>query len=128
METPDAPPRTLGGTRLFQGAMMASDSPYQPHPRPLSAETTALLRDAVLRHLEQGSDGDETLGRAVSMVVAEARAREMRAEELILAFKHLYDSMPEPTSAVARAEQAHLRERLVSACIRVYYNHNHDVD
>lgn len=128
METPDATPRVLGGTRLFLGVMMAPDSPYQPHPRPLSAETTAALRDAVLRHLEQGSDGDDTLGHAVSIVVAEARAREMRAEELILAFKNLYDSMPEPKSAVARAEQAHLRERLVSACIRVYYNHERGSD
>ena len=107
---------------------MAPDSPYLPHARPLSPETTAALREAVLRHLEQGSDGDDALGRAVSIVVAEARAREMRAEELILAFKNLYDSMPEPKSAVARAEQAHLRERLVSACIRVYYNHSSDAD
>ena len=102
--------------------MMAPETPYQPHPRQLSAETTAALRDAVLRHLERGADGDESLGRAVSIVVAEAREREMRAEELILAFKTLYDALPEPKSAVARAEQVHLRERLVSACIRVYYD------
>jgi hypothetical protein len=103
--------------------MMAPDQPYQPHPRNLSAETTAALREAVVRHLERGSDGDDSLGRAVSIVVAEARERDMRAEELILAFKTLYDALPEPKSAVARAEQVHLRERLVSACIRAYYNH-----
>lgn len=102
--------------------MMASDSPYQPQSRPLSAETTATLRAAVLSHLERGADGDERLGRAVSIVVAEARERQMRAEELILAFKNLYDTLPEPKSAVARAEQMHLRERLVSACIRAYYS------
>lgn len=102
--------------------MMAPDSPYQPQPRHLSAETTAALRAAVVAHLERGADGDESLGRAVSIVVAEARERQMRAEELILAFKNLYDTLPEPKSAVARAEQMHLRERLVSACIRVYYN------
>jgi hypothetical protein len=79
------------------------------------------LRDAVVRHLEQGSEGDHELANAVSVVVAEARRESMRAEELILAFKQLYDTLPEPRSAVARAEQMHLRERLVSACIRAYY-------
>jgi hypothetical protein len=101
--------------------MMAPDSPNQSHPRVLSAPTTAALREAVTRHLERSSDGDESLSRAVAMVVAEARERKMRPEELILAFKNLYDAFPEPKSAVARAEQAHLRERLVTACIRVYY-------
>lgn len=100
---------------------MASDPPYQPHVRALSPETMSTLRTAVLRHLERGADGDEELASAVSTVVAEARRESMRAEELILAFKQLYDSLPEPRSAVARAEQMHLRERLVSACIRAYY-------
>ncbi len=45
----------------------------------------------------------------------------MRPEALILAFKNLYDALPEPMSAVARAEQMQLRERLVSACIRAYF-------
>ena len=123
MEAPNATPRVLGRTRLPKGGMMAPDQPYQPHPRNLSAQTTAALRDAVLQHLERGTDGDESLGRAVSIVVAEARDKEMRAEELILAFKNLYDTLPEPKSAVARAEQVQLRERLVSACIRAYYSH-----
>ena len=79
------------------------------------------LRAAVLRHLERGGESDEELASAVSVVVAEAQRESMRAEELILAFKQLYDSLPEPRSAVARAEQMHLRERLVSACIRAYY-------
>lgn len=106
--------------------MIAPDSPNPSHPRVLSAHTTAALRDAVLRHLERGRDGDDSLGRAVSMVVAEAHQRDMRPEELILAFKNLYDALPEPRSAVARAEQAHLRERLVTACIRVYYDGDGD--
>ena len=127
MEAPNATPRVLGRTRLPKGGMMAPDQPYQPHPRNLSAQTTAALRDAVVQHLDRGADGDESLGRAVSIVVAEARDREMRAEELILAFKTLYDTLPEPKSAVARAEQVQLRERLVSACIRAYYNHEDGV-
>ncbi len=100
---------------------MASDSPYKPQPRSLSAETTAALRAAVVRQLDRRSADDANLARAVASVVAEARAREMRAEELILAFKNLYDALPDPASAVARAEQMQLREKLVTACIRAYY-------
>lgn len=105
-----------------QRGMMAPDSPYTPHSRPLSVETTVALRVAVVNHLQRHSDGEAGLGRAVAAVVDEARAREMRPEELILAFKNLYDALPEPTSAVARAEQMQLRERLVTACIRAYYH------
>ena len=100
---------------------MSPDSPQQPQSRELSTQTTATLRAAVLHHLERSGDGDASLGRAVAAVVAEAREREMRPEELILAFKNLYDALPEPSSAVARAEQMQLRERLVTACIRAYY-------
>lgn len=100
---------------------MAPESPKQSHPRALSAPTTTALREAVVQHLERGSDGDDGLSHAVALLVAEAREHDMRPEELILAFKNLYDALPEPKSAVARAEQAYLRERLVTSCIRVYY-------
>lgn len=101
--------------------MMAHDSSSSSRPRALSADTTTALRAAVLGHLRRSPDGDEALGGAVARVVAEAREREMRAEELILAFKALYDALPEPSSAAARAEQMRLRERLVTACINAYY-------
>jgi hypothetical protein len=87
----------------------------------LSDTTTAALRRAVLEHLGRTPGGDSALGDAVSLVVAEARERQMRAEDLILAFKALYDALPEPGSAAARAEQLRLRERLVTACINAYY-------
>ena len=102
--------------------MMAHDSSSQ-RPRALSDTTTAVLRSAVLGHLGRtpGSASDGALGHAVGLVVAEAREREMRAEDLILAFKALYDALPEPGSAAQRAEQMRLRERLVTACINAYY-------
>ena len=121
MGASNATPRVRDRTRVPKGGMMAPDSPQQPHPRELSPQTTAALRAAVLRHLERSGDVDASLGQAVAAVVAEARERKMRPEELILAFKNLYDALPEPSSAVARAEQMQLRERLVTACIRAYY-------
>ncbi len=100
---------------------MAFEPPSEPHPCALSAQTTGALREAVVCHLERRADGEAKLNSAVAAVVAEARERAMRPEALILAFKNLYDALPEPTSAVARAEQMQLRERLVSACIRAYF-------
>lgn len=101
--------------------MMAPDSRYLPEPRPLSDETLAVLREAVAGHLQHVSDPDGGLERAVAAVVREARERAMRPEELIVAFKSLYSSLPEPSTTSARAEQVRLREQLVTACIRAYY-------
>jgi hypothetical protein len=100
---------------------MAHDSRFSPAPRPLSDETLAVLRTAVLGHLERKSDPDRGLEHAVAAVVDEARERAMRPEELIIAFKALYATLPDPRTAAARAEQLHLREQLVTLCIRAYY-------
>jgi hypothetical protein len=101
--------------------MMAHDSRFSPEPRPLSDQTLELLKAAVLGHLERTSDPERALEDAVAAVVDEARERSMRPEELIIAFKALYAVLPDPTTTTARAEQVRLRERLVTACIRAYY-------
>lgn len=101
--------------------MMAHDSRFSPEPRPLSDETLAVLRKAVLGHLERKSDPERELEQAVAAVVDEARERSMRPEELIIAFKALYATLPDPPTIAARAEQLRLRERLVTACIHAYY-------
>jgi hypothetical protein len=101
--------------------MMAHDSRFSPEPRPLSEETLAVLRTAVLGHLERKSDPEHGLEEAVATLVDEARERSMRPEELIIAFKSLYATLPDPPTIAARAEQLALREKLVTACIHAYY-------
>jgi hypothetical protein len=101
--------------------MMAHDSRYSPEPRPLSDETQAALRNAVVGHLARASDPNNALDRAVDAVVREARDRAMRPEELIVAFKALYSTLPDPPTTAARAEQLRLRELLVTACINAYF-------
>jgi hypothetical protein len=101
--------------------MMAPESRHSPEPRALSEETLAALRRAVSGHQGHSPDSDESVRLAVDAVVAEARERKMRAEELILAFKAVYNSLPEPVSATARADQLRLREQLITACIKAYY-------
>lgn len=101
--------------------MMAHDSRFQPEPRPLSDDTLAVLRSAVVGHIQRAMNPEPGLERAVAAVVREARERSMRPEELIIAFKSLYSSLPEPSTTAARTEQSRLREQLVTACIRAYY-------
>ena len=101
--------------------MMAPDSSFSSEPRSLSDETLAVLREAVVEHLRRTSAVEPALERAVAAIVAEARARRMRAEELILAFKSLYANLPEPLTPAARTEQTRLREQLITSCIKAYY-------
>lgn len=101
--------------------MMAHDSRFSPEPRPLSNQTLALLQAAVVEHIERSPSTDDGLQRAVAAVVNEARERSMRPEELIVAFKALYATLPDPRTSAARSEQLRLREQLVTACIRAYY-------
>lgn len=100
---------------------MAPDSRYSPEPRALSEQTLAALRRAVSSHQGRHADSAAAVRLAVDAVVAEARDRQMRAEELILAFKAVYNALPEPITAAARADQLRLREQLITACIKAYY-------
>lgn len=67
-----------------------------------------MVRDGVLRD-------------AMTVVVAEARQRQMPPEELLTAFKALLDAAPEILDAGGRVAQARLREQLVTLCIKAYY-------
>ena len=106
--------------------MMAHDSRFSPEPRPLSDETLQVLRTAVLAHLERKPDPERGLEQAVAAVVDEARKRSMRPEELIIAFKALYATLPDPPTTAARAEQLRLREQIITACIRAFYGADGD--
>lgn len=101
---------------------MAPDSSFTPQPRPLSEPTLRSLHEAIVEHLKRSPAADELLARAIREMVAEARTRTMRAEELIVAFKSVYDALPEPATPAARAEQLRLREQVITAAIRAYYS------
>ena len=101
--------------------MMARDSAGHPPPQPLSPGVVEALRAAILRRTEAEELPDEDLHRALHDVAAEARARDMRAEDLVIAFKALLDEIPQPVSAAGRLRHARFRERLVTLCIRAYY-------
>ena len=93
-----------------------------PLPPPLSDGVVAPLRAAIARMAYDPASDDAALRTAVAGVVAEARGREMRPEQLIPLFKALLDSLPEMHGAQSRLEEARLRERLITLCIKSYYS------
>ncbi|MGQ0714756.1 MAG: hypothetical protein ACT4PJ_13655 [Gemmatimonadaceae bacterium] len=89
-----------------------------PEPRPLSASTVEHLRKAI-QDRRQNPAGDDALQSALQLVASEARERALRPEELLVVLKQIIDE-----SAAARgssAEDRRLREWIVTACIRAYF-------
>ena len=112
--------------------MMAFDSRSSPEPRTISAATRAALAAAVVRLWNdparwQPTEGgrhvhlDAALVAAVDRTVREAQARSLCAEEVIVAFKDLLAELPELLVPERRLEAVHFRERLITECIRAYY-------
>jgi len=101
--------------------MMAYDSRSTPEPRPLGDATASALRDAVLRLWAHPEDGEDALHDAISQTITEARARALRAEDLIVAFKDLLSHLPELNAPDRRLEAVRFRERLITLCIKAYY-------
>ncbi len=109
--------------------MMAFDSRSTPEPRTISEPARALLADAVLRvwsdpaalQAASGAAGVPALSAALDRVVADARDRALRAEEVIVAFKELLAGLPALNAPERRLEATHFRERLITECIRAYY-------
>jgi ethanolamine ammonia-lyase large subunit len=99
--------------------MMANESREGPVYRRLSNEAVSDLRAALLQHWGNPASEDQ-LRKALDRVAAEAREKEMRAEELIIAFKELWDELPH-AQGIGRADEARLRERLITMSIKAYY-------
>ena len=101
--------------------MMAHHSAPGPVYRPLSPETLDVLRSAVVSHWQNADTNDDALRAALARVATEAREKSLRVEEVIVAFKALWSAIPELASTPARSDDAQLRERLVTMCIKAYY-------
>jgi hypothetical protein len=90
-----------------------------PESRSLSEPTLEQLRRAIANRHASPAIGDAELNSALQVVASEARSNALRPEELIVALKQAIDR-----SSVARAstqEDRQLREWMVSACIRAYF-------
>ena len=108
----------------FQGATQGRGSPSEQaeHSPALSKDTLQILRAAIAKHA-RGEARDDELRRALSLLAQEAQVKRLRAEEVIIALKTFWRSLPEVQQATNRTEQNLLLGRVVSICIEEYYGH-----
>ena len=85
----------------------------------LSERATTAVRSALQAQLRQPS-GDDSLRRALRSLCVEARARELRAEQVIVLFKRAWDTLPESRGTDGRKKQEML-DRVITVCVEEYY-------
>lgn len=71
--------------------------------------------------MEHPDVADPELSRVLRQVVTEARNRQIKAEQLIVMLKNVWDSLPDARHAIDREAQAQVRQRLITLCIKAYY-------
>ena len=86
----------------------------------IGEETLTALRNALQQRLS-GSTGDAEIRQALRAMSREARAESLHAEQVIVALKRVWESLPEVRRASDRQEQNRLLERVVTLCIEEYY-------
>ena len=87
----------------------------------LSAATIARLRSVLGRHIDHPDGADPELSLVLRQVVTEARNRHIRAEQLIVSLKQVWDTLPQARQAIDGESQALAKQRLITLCIRTYY-------
>lgn len=87
----------------------------------LSGATVARLRAVLTNHLAHPDVADPELARVLRQIVVEARNRKIRAERLILMLKAVWDDLPDARYAIDREAQMQVRQRLITLCIKAYY-------
>lgn len=98
--------------------MMASDR--TPQDRALDPALVAELRAALSRSAKAGSHGDELRG-LLARTAADAHQKGMHAEQLLVALKDIWYSMPDLATRQGSELQTRLLQQLVARCIQEYY-------
>jgi hypothetical protein len=98
--------------------MMAFDrTPSRPA---LETETVDALRNALAASVVRGNHADD-LRELLCRAAADARSKGMQAEQLLIALKEIWYSMPEVTNASSALVENSLLQELISRCIQEYY-------
>jgi hypothetical protein len=98
--------------------MMVHDS--TPGPGALAAETIDAVRSALTHYVALPSDG-EPLRQALDTMAAEAHAKSILPEQLLVVLKDVWYSLPSVRSMGDASAQARLLQRVVTICIKEYY-------
>jgi hypothetical protein len=99
--------------------MMAHDSSHPP-PSRLDDETVAAVRAALRAYLSNAAD-PSSLQIALLNMSAEARARSILPEQLLVVLKDVWSALPEVRTMTDASEQVRLMQRVVTMCIKEYY-------
>jgi len=99
--------------------MMAHDS-SSPSSR-LDDESLNAVRLALRAYLRD-AENSSALQSALVLVAAEARTRNILPENLLVTLKELWSTLPEVRAISDAGEQVRLLQRVVTMCIREYYN------
>jgi hypothetical protein len=99
--------------------MMAHDS-SQP-PSRLDDESLNAVRLALRAYLGD-AENSSALQSALALVATEARSRNILPEHLLVTLKEVWSNLPEVRAIPDAGEQVRLLQRVVTMCIREYYN------
>jgi hypothetical protein len=100
--------------------MMAHDSGQPPSSR-LDAESLDAVRVALRGYLVNSED-PSALQAALLLLASEARQRNILPEQLLVTLKEVWGAIPEVRAMPDAREQVRLQQRVVTMCIREYYN------
>jgi hypothetical protein len=100
--------------------MMAPDRPTESEGRFPSREALDRLRAALSRYITDGSD-ERPVCDALSALALEAKDRKLYAEHMLIAFKRVWNEMPEVLSISSETQRRETLSRLVKLCIDSYY-------
>ena len=79
------------------------------------------LRTALTEQLRQPERPTPELSNLLKRVASEARQKGVRAEELIVVFKQLWNSLAESMRPQNVDQYERIRQSLVTLCIQAYY-------
>ena len=79
------------------------------------------LRTALTEQLKRPDGPTQELATLLRKVAQEAHDRDIRAEELIVIFKQLWNSLAESLRPQNADQYERVRQRLVTLCIQAYY-------
>jgi hypothetical protein len=101
--------------------MSSSDGGSRPTSAGLSESTIGALRHAIQIYVDQDSP-DGAFRTAVRMMCEDVHRESLPAEQLIIAFKGVWQALPEVQRIPRGGEREHLLERIVTMCVEEYYS------
>ena len=102
--------------------MMAFRASSPDEHRALSPELTSRLQTAIAEHWAAGAVAESNLSSALSAAATEARARGLRAEELLLVLKGIEQQVANALDLEDRIPRDRFRIWLIHSCLDAFFD------